>query len=153
VLQGHTVWSAFNYYFSHGANWDISGLFTGTDYIMNLTGDGDVVSAYEDRGVNFAMALPGSLIMIMGVIGVIVGCVVYGVLYAIIIYGIGRAIAKGNVFSVGFLTYTWLAIHSIYAQASFEPLLSPIPYIGIVFYYFSEYYCNKVVKNIKYVRT
>lgn len=152
ALQGHTVWSAFSLYFESGPTWEFRNLLTGLEFIMQSTGRTSVVEAYVDRGVNFATALPAGLILVSGIPGLLIGSIAYGALYGLIVVAIVRSVRRGEILSCGFLAYVWMAVHSIYSQASLQPFFEPVPWIGLALYWISAVFIRSAIPKKRVLR-
>ncbi|MFT4046716.1 MAG: DUF6418 domain-containing protein [Solimonas sp.] len=147
VLQGHTFWSAYQHYATEGPSGAFLELFDGLNYTMKQTATEQVLEGYEEKGINFATALPATLIMIAGITGVIVGSYFYGAIYGLIVVQLKRVVQRGEAFSAIFLTYAWQNIHTVYAQASLQPFINPTLWIAIVLYFLSRISINSITKN------
>lgn len=137
VLQGHSYWNADALYLAEGAQGSLPDLFSGLSYLMSEVGTAGTVEEFAREGINFAVALPASSILVAGFLGMLAIMAVYGMVLGVVYWWVHTSVRAGSVLALFPLSYIWLWVHAVYTKASFETVLSnalfiPFVVLGIV---------------------
>lgn len=131
ILQGGPVWAA-TAIAEQGTIGTFGDLFT-RSFLTNAVGSLATTSAYAEKGVNFALALPSALILVVPAPIAAIVSFFYGVIYGVATFALWRSMALGRVYAVMAASYVLLWIHTVYASGSLYALLDPKLWIGSLF--------------------
>lgn len=129
VLQGGPIWKAHEVA-ARGGIGDFKSLFTGVDLAMTALGNPTFVKGYLSAGINFALALPSTLILVLSPFMTSVFCFIYGLMYGLAIFLMWRNIKEGRMISLAIASYVFLWTHGLYATGSLKGVLDIKLYLG-----------------------
>lgn len=124
VLQGHAYWNSdfMSQTRSYGTLRDLAN---GLEFTMDTVGAPNLMVMYFDRGVNFAVALPGTLMLIGGFGLALVGSVLYGILCGLSVALLACCVRQGRVLLAFPVAYAWQWVQSVYSYGSIKLIVEP----------------------------
>ena len=84
-----------------------------------------LAEGYIRGGINLAGSLPGTALMVGGIFGAILICMFFGLVFGMVIATFTNRILLGRPLDMFLLAYLYLWCNTIYAQGSFDEMLSP----------------------------